>query len=1089
MQPKLIEFFKKCYQADNRSENLWDIFSKKHAFLQMYNEEDLSVLLQGKNLVIDDLYGKKLFAKVTAYRREKQFVLGTDFIIGRIANNSHLSKAKTRKICAPLFLWECEIQHDQQQFTIAINPTSSRLNFSLLTQLFEDTKKLEDTIETYNAFGGFTEIESLKTSLISQIQSYKINSLDTYHATEEDIKSLSTKTQKGQLMLTRGAATLMIDRSRSSRGIVDELSNLQKAVSSSPPLRVFDKTVEFSPSKRKSTVNINNIPGILSNAQSKSCEVAANEPLSLLIGPPGTGKSYTIASIALEHFMRGETVLVVSQNEHAVDVIKEKLVEQLGLSQSAAIRAGAKDYHKNLKSYLDRIVKWQGVEKPQNSQSSILKKLTRDIKRMEAKLTKFLRQEERNGILLSQVETRRNKPGFFDKFRLWYSENRLKKHGLLERNLVALQKLHKSREQALSTHINNNFATKVYYFLANHKKRKQLINFRQALGARTSQRQESLYSLIDFASLLETMPIWLCSLDALHRSLPLKNELFDLVIIDEATQCDIASCLPALYRAKRAMIVGDPKQLRHMSFLSRDRQKILMEQSGLDSLYHDISYRDHSMIDYTAQYIPSQNACVTLDEHYRSAPEIIHFSNERFYDSKLRLMTDKPSVNQHTALELHPVKDGSRTNGINKVEATAIIEKLKSLIQDQKTIPDQYKLSLGIVSFYRAQAEYLHDLIYDKLNLDDITKHAIRAGTPYAFQGEERDVILISCVVDNDTPNASYVYMNREDVFNVGITRARELQLIFLSAQPTSLPAKSLLSSYIRSTSHKPKKYIPNLEQRDKNIEDLSTALMGLDIIVLVSYPVAGIEMDLVLMHQGCTLAIDLVGFPGALGDAFHLDRYKIFERAQLTIIPISYTAWRFRREEVLETIKRNFVKLKEKNTLSNIAVADLSHHWTKLLAIDPILAENVRKIEADLISLRDKVSLSLLGNLIAQYQKVIWVLNEKLSPTELTYSRYAGSSEQVLINGIENLSQLILMTRSLSVNTNDMDQERLAVRAQQDKKIQQLKLEINNAILSLEKLALKWSHTKTFSPFSATNMNDALSDLQDLSKRVEQYE
>ena len=1088
MQPKLVKYFSDCYQADNRAQNLWDIFSSKHTFMRLHNANELTRLIQGDDIPVNIEYGSKAHATATAYRREKQFVMGSHFIIGRLANNSHLAKASTRKVCAPLFIWDSEIRENKQLYSIGINSDTVRLNHSLLAQLFDVSKKVDDIIEACNALGKLSVIEQLTELVIRHLEASKVIQFDTFCSTEDEFKSLQLKVKNTKLGLVTGAATLMIDRSRSSRGILDELSSIQNSQHSSSPLKLLDRALNHSVSSKITNVNISNVPGILSDAQSEICEIAASEPLSLLIGPPGTGKSYTIASIALEHFMRGETVLVVSQNEHAVDVIKEKLVEQLGLSQSAAIRAGSKDYHKNLKSYLDSIIKWNGVEKPSNSQSPTLRKLTRSIKRKEARLSKFLRYAERDGILLGQIETSERPPGFFDRFRLWLCQNRLNKHGLLEKQLVALQELHKSREQVLSKHINNSFATKIYNFLSENRKRKQLISFRKALGARSSQRQENLYSLIDFSSLLETMPIWLCSLDALHRALPLEHELFDLVIIDEATQCDIASCLPALYRAKRALIVGDPKQLRHVSFLSRDRQQLLMAQSGLDDLSYDISYRDHSMIDFAAQNLKSENAKVMLDEHYRSAPEIIHFSNERFYDSKLRLMTDKPSVSQHKALELMSVEKAKRIDGINQIEAKAIIEKLKALILEQKSIPDQYKLSLGIVSFFRAQAEYLQDLIFDELDLDDISKHAIRAGTPYAFQGEERDVILISCAVDDDTSSTSYVYLNREDVFNVAITRARELQLIFLSAQPSSLPAKSLLSHYIKSIKYRTQKYSPNLEQRDKNIQEFADALMGMDITVLISYPVAGIEMDLVLMHEGCTLAIDLVGFPGELSDAFHIDRYKIFERAQLTILPISYTGWRFRNEQVLETIKHNFMLLKERNSVSRLTVADFSHHWTKLLATDPALAEHVRKIEADFISLKDKQSLQLLGDLIAQYQKVIWVLNEKLSPTEFTYFRYVGSSEQVLINSIENLSQITLITKSVSSDQGSLNNDRLAVRTQQEQKLDKLKSEVNQAITSLEELALKWSHTKTFNHFSATDMNDALSDLQALNERVDQY-
>jgi len=89
----------------------------------------------------------------------------------------------------------------------------------------------------------------------------------------------------------------------------------------------------------------------------------------------------------------------------------------------------------------------------------------------------------------------------------------------------------------------------------------------KALRARTGNRKESFFYEIDFQKLLQALPIWVANSTDINKVLPLQKELFDVVIIDEATQCDMASSIPLLQRAKCAVIVGDPKQLRHISFL------------------------------------------------------------------------------------------------------------------------------------------------------------------------------------------------------------------------------------------------------------------------------------------------------------------------------------------------------------------------------------------------------------------------------------------------------------------------------------------------------------------------------------------
>ena len=134
-----------------------------------------------------------------------------------------------------------------------------------------------------------------------------------------------------------------------------------------PGFRVKDiiQVPLFQPSSYQIFKNaIQDQPGILSVAQEKALENVASETLSQLIGPPGTGKSYTIACMALERFLAGESILIVSENEHAVDVIQEKLVEQLGVSANAIVRAGNKNYHKQLVSTIENLTRGFGIEEP-----------------------------------------------------------------------------------------------------------------------------------------------------------------------------------------------------------------------------------------------------------------------------------------------------------------------------------------------------------------------------------------------------------------------------------------------------------------------------------------------------------------------------------------------------------------------------------------------------------------------------------------------------------------------------------------------------------------------------------------------------
>jgi superfamily I DNA and/or RNA helicase len=115
--------------------------------------------------------------------------------------------------------------------------------------------------------------------------------------------------------------------------------------------------------------------------------------------------------------------------------------------------------------------------------------------------------------------------------------------------------------------------------------------------------------------------------------------LFDVAIIDEASQCDIASCFPILFRAKRAVIVGDDKQLPHLSFLEKAKEQSFLSQYEIPDKYQLMwRFRTNSMFDLANYYSTSP---VLLDEHFRSLYPIIEFSNREFYGSRLRIMTKK----------------------------------------------------------------------------------------------------------------------------------------------------------------------------------------------------------------------------------------------------------------------------------------------------------------------------------------------------------------------------------------------------------------------------------------------------------------
>jgi superfamily I DNA and/or RNA helicase len=349
---------------------------------------------------------------------------------------------------------------------------------------------------------------------------------------------------------------------------------------------------------------------------------------------------------------------------------------------------------------------------------------------------------------------------------------------------------------------------------------------------------------INFDALLHFLPIWLVKIDEISLGVPLQKNLFDIVIIDEATQCDIASCLPVFQRAKSIVVAGDTNQLRHISFLSVSQLLGFQKKFSIPN-NASFNYRKKSLLDFVLEKTSENKQITLLDEHYRSLPEIIDFSNKTIYHSSLRIMTQTPYNSRKKAVFLELINGKQNSKGVNEEEAFAIIKRLKIIIKEQVDLSKNNVSSIGILCPFREQTNFLTKKIKETISLEDIKKHQIQLGTPYHFQGEEKDIMLLSFVVDNDSHHASLNYLNKDDVFNVAITRARYQQYLFVSINPKVLKEDTLFANYLSSFSEKEQYF-----------------------------------------------GIDLIGYPGDFKEAFSLERYKIMHRVGIPIMPISFISW-----------------------------------------------------------------------------------------------------------------------------------------------------------------------------------------------------
>ncbi|MBS3150360.1 AAA family ATPase [Candidatus Woesearchaeota archaeon] len=309
------------------------------------------------------------------------------------------------------------------------------------------------------------------------------------------------------------------------------------------------------------------------------------------------------------------------------------------------------------------------------------------------------------------------------------------------------------------------------YIDASEKLEKYIENYslwKQLVGEQESEIQE----------LLSFLPIWVVTNLSAKKSLPLKENLFDLLIIDEASQCDIASALPLFYRAKQVVIIGDPKQLKHISLLRETEDKKIVSQNKISELYLDYAYSKNSLYDIAERTIKGRDKSpILLNQHYRSYKDIINFSNEYFYEKKLNIMTDESKLIPD---KIHPKgvkwvdvcgKTSQTKSPYNKEEAIEIIKILKSFNKS-----DLKKISFGIVTLFRAQMELIADTIKKTKELKNMD---VTVGTAHKFQGDEKDIILFSPAISKNIKQTTLDWVHTTtQLLNVAITRARSVLII-----------------------------------------------------------------------------------------------------------------------------------------------------------------------------------------------------------------------------------------------------------------------------------------------------------------------
>ncbi len=392
----------------------------------------------------------------------------------------------------------------------------------------------------------------------------------------------------------------------------------------------------------------------------------------------------------------------------------------------------------------------------------------------------------------------------------------------------------------------------------------------------------------------DAVPVWIMPLARALESYDLSQQRFDVVIIDEASQLDVLG-LVVLALADEVVVVGDNEQVTPAAVGQQVQQVEALQRQYLDGVPNAILYDGKtSLYDLARQ---SFGEVIRLREHFRCAREVIEFSNQLCYSGEIQALRDTSRV--LTVPHVVPVRvPGFRSDHekLNEVEVEYVVALIVAMLERPEYSAD---CTFGVVSLLgEEQAVRIDRLLSARIPQEERARRRLICGTAAQFQGDERDVMILSMVDSSgiDGPLANNDRPEYRQRLNVAASRARDQQWVVHSLNPaTDLKPTDLrrrFLEYVHNAGVVVDRVAATLDAAESPFErEVMRRLLAAGYQVVPQWPVGGYRIDFVV--EGAPpkrLAVECDG------DQFHgLDRVQADLERQTMLERLGWTFHRIR--------------------------------------------------------------------------------------------------------------------------------------------------------------------------------------------------